>query len=68
MNDSIRYCSNPVCSKEIKGFGNNPQPFLNLKIEETVCNSCNEIFVIPERMGEPMSKFAMLLLNGFKKQ
>ncbi len=68
MNDNIKYCSNPICSKEIKGFGNNPQPFLNLKIAETVCDSCNEIFVIPERKGEPMSKFAMLLLNGFKKQ
>ena len=47
MKDSIKYCSNPICSKEIKGFGNNPQPFLNLNITDSVCDSCNEIFVIP---------------------
>ena len=47
MNDNIKYCSNPICSEEIKGFGNNPQRFLNLKptrylpfIHDLFCKQC----------------------------
>ena len=42
-----KYCSNPICDNEIEGMGNNPQPLLNLKVTDSVCDRCNEEFVIP---------------------
>lgn len=62
-----KYCSNPICSDEINGMGNNPQPLLNLKVNDSVCDRCNEVFVIPARLGEPVSKFIRLMILGFQK-
>ena len=36
-----KYCSNPICDNKIEGMGNNPQPLLNLKVTESVCDICN---------------------------
>ena len=63
----IKLCSNPICNNKIEGMGNNPQPLLNLKAKETVCGRCNEEFVIPARLGEPVSKLIELLILGFQK-
>ena len=62
-----KYCSNPICNNEIEGMGNNPQPFLDLKVTDCVCNICNEEFVIPARLGEPVSEFIRLMILGFQK-
>ena len=61
------YCSNPICSDEINGMGNNPQPLLNLKVTDSVCDRCNEVFVIPARLGEPVSDWLKLMMLGFEK-
>ena len=63
----IKLCSNPICNNKIEGMGNNPQPLLNLKVKDSVCNRCNEEFVIPAREGEPVSKLIELLILGFQK-
>jgi len=62
-----KYCSNPICSDQINGIGNNPQPLLNLKVTDSVCDRCNEVFVIPARLGEPISEFIKLMMLGFQK-
>jgi len=62
-----KYCSNPICSDEINGMGNNPQPLLNLKVTDSVCDRCNEVFVIPARLGEPVSDWLKLMMLGFEK-
>ena len=62
-----KYCSNPICDNEIKGIGTIPQPLLNLKVTDSVCDRCNEEFVIPARLGEPVSKFIRLMILGFQK-
>ena len=62
-----KYCSNPICSDEINGMGNNPQPLLNLKANDSVCDRCNEVFVIPARLGEPVSDWLKLMMLGFQK-
>ena len=62
-----KYCSNPICSDEINGMGNNPQPLLNLKVTDSVCDRCNEVFVIPARLGEPVSDWLKLMMLGFQK-
>lgn len=62
-----KYCSNPICSDEINGMGNNPQPLLNLKVNDSVCDRCNEVFVIPARLGEPVSDWLKLMMLGFQK-
>jgi len=62
-----KYCSNPICSDQINGIGNNPQPLLNLKVTDSVCDRCNEVFVIPARLGEPVSEFIKLMMLGFQK-
>ena len=62
-----KYCSNPICDNEIEGMGNNPQPLLNLKVKDSVCDRCNEEFVIPARLGEPVSELIESLILGFQK-
>ena len=62
-----KYCSNPICSDEINDMGNNPQPLLNLKVTDSVCDRCNEVFVIPARLGEPVSDWLKLMMLGFEK-
>ena len=62
-----KYCSNPICNNEIEGMGNNPQPLLNLKVADSVCDRCNEEFVIPARLGEPVSEFIKLMILACKK-
>ena len=62
-----KYCSNPICNNEVQGIGNNPQPLLNLKVTDVVCNSCNENFVLPAREGEPISDWIKLMMLGFQK-
>ena len=58
----IKLCSNPICNNKIEGMGNNPQPLLNLKVTDSVCDRCNEEFVIPARLGEPVSEFIKLMI------
>jgi len=62
-----KYCSNPICNNEIQGIGNNPQPLLNLKVADSVCDRCNEVFVIPAREGEPVSEWISIMMLGFQK-
>ncbi len=45
-----KICS--ICKNKFWGFGNNPQPFYNLKVEDRCCDSCNERIVIPRRIRE----------------
>ena len=45
-----KICS--ICKSKFWGFGNNPQPFYNLKVEDRCCDSCNETIVIPRRTRE----------------
>jgi len=56
----VKSCS--ICSKEIYGMGNNPQPvevFVDealgtrkLDVEESCCNDCNMAIVIPTRIAD----------------
>ena len=62
-----KYCSNPICNNEIQGIGNNPQPLLNLKVADSVCDRCNEVFVIPARECEPVSEWISMMMLGFQK-
>ena len=39
-----------LCGKEIKGYGNNPQP-LNDSPKARCCDKCNIIKVIPARLS-----------------
>ena len=41
-----------VCKEKSAGFGNNPQPVKNLKVEDRCCDACNEKFVMPRRWRE----------------
>lgn len=41
-----------ICKKQSAGFGNNPQPVKNLKVEDRCCNDCNDKFVVPRRWRE----------------
>ena len=45
-----KICS--ICKTKFWGFGNNPQPFYNLKVEDRCCDSCNETIVFPRRQSE----------------
>ena len=63
----IKLCSNPICNNKIEGMGNNPQPLLNLKVKDSVCDRCNEEFVLPAREGETVSEWIKLMMLGFQK-
>jgi len=48
----VKTCS--ICSEEIYGMGNNPQPVIldgkKLKVEDDCCSDCNDNVVIPTRL------------------
>jgi len=41
-----------ICKKPSHGFGNNPRPVKNLKVEDRCCDACNDKFVVPRRWRE----------------
>ena len=45
-----KICS--ICKSKFYGFGHNPQPFYNLKVEDRCCAECNERVVVPRRTRE----------------
>ena len=45
-----KICS--LCKEKFWGFGHNPQPTFNLKVEDRCCAECNERVVVPRRTRE----------------
>jgi hypothetical protein len=45
-----KICS--ICKSKFVGFGHNPQPFYNLKVEDRCCDDCNKRIVITRREKE----------------
>jgi hypothetical protein len=45
-----KICS--LCKEKFWGFGHNPQPTFNLKVEDRCCDECNERIVLPRRWRE----------------
>lgn len=39
-----------ICGEEIKGYGNNPEPYHSAENGERCCDACNLKFVIPARL------------------
>jgi hypothetical protein len=49
----VKNCS--LCKGDLEAngsiYGHNPQPYKNLKVSQSVCNSCHDKFVVPARVN-----------------
>tara|TARA_B100000315_G_scaffold258075_1_gene308998 strand:+ start:1934 stop:2134 length:201 start_codon:yes stop_codon:yes gene_type:complete len=45
-----KICS--ICKSKFVGFGHNPQPTFDLKVEDRCCDECQERIVLPRRYRE----------------
>lgn len=60
-----------LCGKEIKGFGNNPDPLIE-NDDDRCCDECNDKYVIPMRiymLEHKMERGELLtMINKIRKE